>query len=82
MVLFVDLLLIFIATGVFLFVRAGIINECYQKLLQQGEYSDKEKRARYPKMPFGELLCGIVNNQVGRAVTKKVKTENLQDQMM
>jgi predicted Rossmann fold flavoprotein len=39
----------------------------------------KEKRRRYPETPFGELLCGIVNNQVGRAVTKKVKTENLQD---
>lgn len=31
----------------------------------------KGKRARYPEMPFGELLCGIVNNQVGRAVAKK-----------
>lgn len=39
----------------------------------------EEKRRRYPETPFGELLCGIVNNQVGRAVTKKAKTENLQD---
>jgi hypothetical protein len=60
MVLFVDLLLIFIATGVFLFVRAGIINECYQKLLQQGEYSDKEKRTKRLLDPVSTIYwCSV-----------------------
>lgn len=36
------------------------------------------KRATFPNTPFGELLCGIVNNQVGRAVMKCVALEDLQ----
>ena len=39
------------------------------------EKAVKEKSARYPQMPFGELLCGIVNNQVGRAVSKKANDD-------
>ena len=31
-----------------------------------------EKRRRFPDMPNGELLCGVVNNQIGRAVMKLV----------
>ena len=34
----------------------------YQTLLQ--------KQKRFPKTPVGELLCGVVNNQIGRAVMK------------
>jgi len=29
-----------------------------------------KKRERFPNTPYGELLCGIVNNQIGRAVMK------------
>ena len=43
---------------------------------EEVESAVKEKRARFPRMPFGELLCGIVNNQVGRAVAKKAN-ENI-----
>jgi len=39
-------LLLFVAVGVFLFVKNGVIHSCYEKLLQQGEYSDSEKRAK------------------------------------
>lgn len=31
----------------------------------------EEKRARFPHLPNGELLSGILNNQVGRAVMKR-----------
>ncbi len=30
-----------------------------------------EKQKKYPTLPEGELLCGILNNQVGRAVMKR-----------
>ena len=46
MVCYVALLLVFIACGVFLMVRSGIINGCYQKLLQEGEYAEGEKKAK------------------------------------
>lgn len=42
----VDVLLIFVAVGVFLFVKSGVIHGCYEKLLQQGEYTDSEKRTK------------------------------------
>lgn len=42
----VDVLLMFVAAGVFLFVKSGVIHGCYEKLLQQGEYTDSEKRAK------------------------------------
>lgn len=29
-----------------------------------------QKQKRFPKTPVGELLCGVVNNQIGRAVMK------------
>lgn len=32
------------------------------------------KRRNFPDFPEGELLCGIVNNQVGRAVTRRCKS--------
>ena len=37
----------------------------------------ERKRARFPEQPFSELLCGIVNNQIGRAVLKCVKEGDL-----
>lgn len=36
-----------------------------------------EKRNRFPDMPHGELLCGVVNNQIGRAVMKLVSEGDL-----
>ncbi len=37
-----------------------------------------QKRKTFPSLPFGELLCGIVNNQVGRAVAKCVFGEDIE----
>ena len=37
----------------------------------------QKKRQTQKDTPFGELLCGIVNNQVGRAVAKIVGQEDL-----
>ncbi len=31
----------------------------------------RKKHATYPNLPAGELLCGMVNNQVGRAVMRR-----------
>ena len=60
MVLFVDMLLLFVAAGVFLFVRAGVINGCYRKLLQEGEYSDSEKRANRRLEPVATIYwCAV-----------------------
>lgn len=44
--IFTDILLIFVAVGVFLFVKSGIVHGCYQKLLQEGEFSDSEKKSK------------------------------------
>lgn len=43
MVCYVDLLLVMVACGVFLFVQSGVINDCYRKLLQEDEFSAKTK---------------------------------------
>lgn len=60
MVLFVDMLLLSVASGVFLFVRAGIINGCYQKLLQEGEYSDTEKKTSRRLEPVATIYwCAV-----------------------
>ncbi len=60
MVLFVDMLLLFVAAGVFLFVRAGVINGCYQKLLQEGEYNDNEKRTKRRLEPVATIYwCAV-----------------------
>ena len=39
----VALLLIFIACGVFLFVSEGMVHSCYEKLLEEGEFSVERK---------------------------------------
>ncbi len=38
-----DILLIFVAIGVHLFVRYGMVHEGYDKLLQRGEYTEEQK---------------------------------------
>ena len=39
------LMLILVACGVWLFVRCGIIQGSYQKLLQEGDYTPEKKKA-------------------------------------
>ncbi len=57
----VDILLLFIAVAVFLFVKAGIVHGCYQKLLQEGEFSDSEKRTKRRLDPISTIYwCSIV----------------------
>lgn len=46
MVCFVALLLVFIALGVFLMVKSCTVNNCYEKLLEEGEYTQREKLAK------------------------------------
>ncbi|MBQ8295235.1 MAG: aminoacetone oxidase family FAD-binding enzyme [Clostridia bacterium] len=41
--------------------------EIYQTLLQ--------KRQTFPDQSIGELLCGIVNNQIGRAIFKRAEND-------
>ena len=43
LVCYVDLLLVMVACGVFLFVQSGVINNCFKKLLQEDEYSANVK---------------------------------------
>ena len=38
-------LFVFVACGVFLFVKEGMIHSCYQKLLEEGDYSVEKKRS-------------------------------------
>jgi len=45
-ILMVDFLLIFIAAAVFIFVISGTIYGSYRKLLQEGEYSEKNKQLK------------------------------------
>ena len=60
MVLFVNMLLLFVAAAVFLFVRAGVINDCYRKLLQDGEYTDSEKRTSRRLEPVSTIYwCAV-----------------------
>lgn len=40
--------------------------------LEQIENALRAKKQNFPSLPTGELLFGIVNNQVGRAVAKRV----------
>ncbi len=35
------------------------------------------KRSRYPQMPTGELLFGVVNNQIGRAIFRRAEGDIL-----
>ena len=57
----VDVLLLCIAVAVFMFVKAGIVNGCYQKLLQEGEFSDIEKRTKRRLDPIATIYwCSII----------------------
>ena len=51
------------------FLPAFTENYIYQSLVK--------KQAQFPELPTGELLCGFVNNQIGRAVMKRAKGDLL-----
>ena len=54
-VICVGILLIMIACGVFLFVWAGMIYGSFQKLLQEGDYSEENKRLNKRTAPFAGI---------------------------
>ena len=56
----VALLLICIACGVFLFVKVGMINDCYNKLLEEGEYSREQKSNAKRNDTLSTIYWGIV----------------------
>ena len=59
-VCYVDLLLVMVACGVFLFVKTGVINDCYRKLLQEDEFSADEKRTSRRLEPVSTIYwCGM-----------------------
>ena len=62
----VDVLLVCIAVGVYLFVTAGSVWESYQKLLQEGEYTP-EKKEENKKLSFlpGIYRCTITAIYLG-----------------
>lgn len=39
--------------------------------IEQIQYALQRKKENFPSLPTGELLFGIVNNQVGRAISKR-----------
>jgi len=43
--------------------------------LETIEQTLQNKRASFPDTPVGELLCGVVNNQIGRAIFKRAKED-------
>lgn len=56
----VGALLMFIACGVFLFIYGGMIWGGYEKLLQEGEYTEKQKRLNKRTSPFAGIYWCIV----------------------
>ena len=56
----VALLLICIAFGVFLFVKVGMINDCYNKLLEEGEYTREHKSNAKRNDTLSTIYWGII----------------------
>lgn len=56
----VGALLMFVACGVFLFIYGGMIWGAYEKLLQEGEYTEREKRLNKRTAPFAGIYWCIV----------------------
>lgn len=56
----VALLLICIACGVFLFVNTGMINDCYNKLLEEGDYTREQKLNAKRNDTLSTIYWGIV----------------------
>lgn len=45
---------------------------------EEVEHALSEKQKNYPDIPFGELLCGMVNNQIARAVARRVSSQSVE----
>lgn len=56
----VALLLIFIASGVFLFVSVGMVQDCYDKLLEEGDYTRERKLNAKRNDNLSTIYWGIV----------------------
>ena len=56
----VGALLMFVACGVFLFVDGGMIWGAYEKLLQEGEYTESQKQLNKKTAPFAGIYWCIV----------------------
>lgn len=67
----IDVLLILIACGVYLFVWSGMIHSSYEKLLQQGEYTCEEKELNKKTAPFsGIYWCLATALYLGISLTR------------
>lgn len=53
-------LLMFVACGVFLFIYSGMIWGAFEKLLQEGEYTEREKKLNKRTAPFAGIYWCIV----------------------
>jgi len=58
----VGLLLVVIAVAVYLFVKVSLINECYNILLQEGDYTKEKKREYALEEKIGSLYWCIVTS--------------------
>lgn len=71
----VCILLILVACGVWLFVRCGIIQGSYQKLLQEGDYTPEKKKANRILGVFqgltGVWLQPFISISVSHGITGK-----------
>lgn len=67
----VDLLLIIVSAAVYLFVWSGMISGSYQKLLQEGDYTEEKKEREKKISPVAGVLfgaiCGIINMIHGKS---------------
>jgi hypothetical protein len=53
-------LFVFVATGVYQFVSSGMIHGCYEKLLQEGEYTQSRKKENKKIGPFAGIYWCII----------------------
>ena len=58
----VALLLIFVASGVFLFVSNGMVHECYDTLLEEGDYTRENKMAAKRNDNLSTIYWGLVTS--------------------
>jgi hypothetical protein len=53
-------LFVFVATGVYQLVSSGMIHGCYEKLLQEGEYTQSRKKENKKIGPFAGIYWCII----------------------
>ena len=56
----VGILLALVALGVFLLVRAGMIRDSFEKLLETGNYTREQKRLNRKNAPIAAIYWGLV----------------------